>query len=545
MRREDCQQAVPAMYRIVMKFFISRSPFRRMTWVMCALCCLGFSALPLVAQAGKDHPGDKAAAGDAQAGSDKASSDKSGDKSAADKNALPPLPADAHVDQSIELNGKTLHYTASVSAMPVRDSDGKTAGQVVVTAYTIPGDNRPVTFAFNGGPGASSVYLNFGAIGPKHLNTGNDGDSPSDPTVLVDNPGTWLDFTDLVFVDPIGTGFSRASVPEAEAKKLFYSTTPDIEYLSRVVYDWLVKNGRLGSKKYLVGESYGGYRGPRITHFLQSQLGVALNGVVLVSPYLNPTIEDGGDLSPVPWLMTLPPITAAHLERANKLTPEAMADVIAYTRGEYATTLLKGRSDPDAEQKMIARVTEMTGLDPSFVKYSGGRLETGADLREVWREQGKLGSIYDSNVTSFDPFPFSPDQRANDPILASMIAPVTTAMVDFVTRTVGWKVDARYNALSYEVNRLWDRNADLRQGAVPDLREAIAADPKLRVLIVHGWNDLSCPFMGSVLTVDQIPVMGDPTRVAVHEFPGGHMFYTRDSSRAALRKDVMEMYAKH
>jgi carboxypeptidase C (cathepsin A) len=147
-------------------------------------------------------------------------------------------------------------------------------------------------------------------------------------------------------------------------------------------------------------------------------------------------------------MLTLPSITAAHLERENKLTPQAMADVIAYTRGEYATTLLKGRSDPDASQKMIQRVTELTGLDPAFVKYSGGRLETGAYLREVFREQGKLGSVYDSNVTSFDPFPFSPEQRANDPILAAMIAPMTTAMVDFVTRTVGWKVDARYNALS-------------------------------------------------------------------------------------------------
>jgi carboxypeptidase C (cathepsin A) len=222
-----------------------------------------------------------------------------------------------------------------------------------------------------------------------------------------------------------------------------------------------------------------------------------------------------------------------------------MAEVIAYTRGEYATTLLKGRSDPDAEQKMIQHVTELTGLDPSFVKYSGGRLETGAYLREVWREQGKLGSVYDSNVTSFDPFPFSPEQRANDPILASIISPLTSAMVDFVTRVVGWKVDARYNALSYDVNQQWDRGSDLRRGAVPDLREAVAADPKLRVLIVHGWNDLSCPLMGSVLTVDQIPVMGDPTRVAVHEFPGGHMFYTRESSREQLRKDVMEMYSKH
>jgi carboxypeptidase C (cathepsin A) len=194
---------------------------------------------------------------------------------------------------------------------------------------------------------------------------------------------------------------------------------------------------------------------------------------------------------------------------------------------------------------MIQHVTGLSGLDPEFVKFSGGRLETGAYLREVHREEGKLGSVYDSNVTSFDPFPFAPEQRANDPILASIIAPMTTAMVDFVTRTVGWKVDARYNALSYDVGRQWDRGMDLQRGSVPQLREAIAADPKLRVLIVHGWNDLSCPFMGSVLTVDQIPVMGDPTRVAVKEYPGGHMFYTRAESRAALRKDVMEMYGKH
>jgi carboxypeptidase C (cathepsin A) len=525
------------MYRIVMTVLQIQPSSRRMALAVCALFSLVLSTSVLRAQAEKEHGPDKPA-GDK--GADKSMPDKAGDKT-----ALPPLPAEAHVAQSIQLDGKPLHYTATVSAFPVRDGDGKTAGQVVVTAYTVEGENRPVTFAFNGGPGASSVYLNFGAIGPKHLQAGNEGDSPSDPATLKDNPGTWLDFTDLVFIDPIGTGFSRSSVDEAQTKKLFYSTTPDIQYLSRVIYDWLVKNDRLTARKYLVGESYGGYRGPRIAHYLQSELGVAPNGVVLVSPYLNPDIDSNADLSPVAWMMTLPPITAAHLERENKLTPQAMQDVIAYTRGDYATTLLKGRSDPDAEKKMIQHVTELTGLDPEFVKYSGGRLETGAYLREAWREQGKLASVYDSNVTMFDPFPFSPDQRANDPILASIIAPMTTAMVDFVTRTVGWKVDARYNALSGEVNQQWDRGGDLRRGAVPDLREAIAADPKLRVLIVHGWNDLSCPFMGSILTVDQIPVMGDPTRVAVHEFPGGHMFYTRESSRAELRKDVMDMYAKH
>jgi carboxypeptidase C (cathepsin A) len=480
------------------------------------------------------------------AASNSSSEEKSSpNKPATEKEQLPPLPAEAHVDQSMELGGKSLHYTVTVGALPVRDADGKVVGEVVVTSYTMPGKDRPVTFALNGGPGAASVFLNFGAIGPKHLQVGNEGDSPSDPTVLTDNQGTWLDFTDLVFIDPIGTGFSRAEVPADQAKKLFYTTEPDIEYLSRIIYDWLVKNGRLASRKYLIGESYGGFRGPRITYYLQSELGVAMNGIVLVSPYLNPTLNQNGNLSPIPWMVTLPSITAAHLESQHKLTPEAMADVIAYTEGEYATTLIKSHSDPAATDQMIARVTEMTGLDPEFVKYSGGRLDTGAYLREVHREQGKLSSIYDSNVTSFDPFPYAPEQEANDPILASVVAPLTTAMVDFVTRVVGWNLDARYNTLSYDVNRAWDRDADLRSGSATQLRQAVAADPKLRVLIVHGWNDLSCPFMGSILTVNQMPVMGDPARVSVHEYPGGHMFYTRQASRLALRSDVMEIFSQH
>ena len=474
--------------------------------------------------------------------------------------ALPPLPADASTAQTITVNGKTLHYTATVGVIPVygRTDPAKPetkTGEVVVTSYTLDGAgdrsaaagsiDRPVTFAMNGGPGASSVYLNFGAIGPKHIQFAEQGDSPSDQPKLTDNPGTWLPFSDLVFIDPIGTGFSRSLVSTAETKKLFYSTTPDIEYLSHVVYDWLVKNGRLQSRKYLIGESYGGYRGPRVTHYLQSQLGVAMNGVVLVSPYLNPWIDSNGEISPLPWMMSLPPIVAAHLEREHQLTPEAMAGVIAYTRGQYVTDLLAGRSDPEATPRLVKKVTEMTGLDPEFVKHSGGRIEIAAYLREVHREKGEIGSVYDSNVTSPDPYPFSPDQQSNDPILEAIIAPTTSAMVDWVTRVVGWKTTAPYHALSYEVNEQWDRDKVLEKGSTGDLREAVAADPKLRVLIAHGWDDLSCPFMGSVLTVDEMPLMGDPARIAVHEYPGGHMFYTRPESQAAFLKDVETMVAAH
>jgi carboxypeptidase C (cathepsin A) len=260
-----------------------------------------------------------------------------------------------------------------------------------------------------------------------------------------------------------------------------------------------------------------------------------MNGVVLVSPYLNPETGDE-NLSPIPWMITLPSITAAHLEAEGKLTPETMHQVIAYTRGDYAEALLKGRSDPAASDAMVQHVTEMTGLDPKFVKFAGGRLDTGAYLREVHRTQGLIGSVYDSNVTAPDPFPYAPTQQAGDPILESIIAPTTTAMVDFITRTVGWKNDARYEALSSDVNRQWERSDDLRKGAVADLREAVAADPKLRVLILHGWNDLSCPFMGSILSVDQMPLMGDPSRVQVQEFPGGHMFYTRPANQEGLHK---------
>jgi carboxypeptidase C (cathepsin A) len=459
---------------------------------------------------------------------------------------VPPLPADAHVGQTIELGGRTLNYTATVGTIPVYGADDKRSGDVVFTAYTMDGADRPVTFALNGGPGASSVYLNLGAIGPKHVKFGDQGDSPSDPPTLADNPGTWLDFTDLVFIDPIGTGYSRSVESAEQTKKDFYSTDNDIHYLSRVIYDWLAKNHRLRSRKYLVGESYGGYRVPRLTHYLQAQLGVAMNGVVAVSPYLNPTINENSDFSPMPWVTTLPSMAAANLERQHKLSAETMAPVIAYARGDYAADLLRGRSDPQALTRLVDRVTELTGLDKAFVRRAGGRLEIGAFLREAHREQGALGSVYDSNVTSFDPFPFASSQQSNDPLLESIIAPTTTAMVDFVTRVVGWDVSARYHALSYEVNGQWDTDsAALRQGAVPDLREAVAADPKLRVLIVHGWNDLSCPFMGSVLTVDQMPVMGDPARVSVREYPGGHMFYSRPESQAALRKDVLALYGQH
>ncbi len=510
----------------------------------CAILCLMIScaAYPAFAQDQQSKP---AANNPAPAKGAENSTNASKEKPTA--NELPPLPPEKSIEQSIVLDGQTLNYKVTVGTIDVRDTSGKIAGNVVYTSYVVPGKDRPVTFAFNGGPGASSVFLNFGAIGPKHLDgMGNKGDSASGPIVMSDNQGTWLDFTDLVFIDPIGTGYSRSLVSEADTKKLFYSTVPDVHYLSDVVYKWLVQNERMTSPKYIIGESYGGFRGPRLTYYLQSQLGVGINGLILVSPYLNPTDENNGYIySPIPWMITLPPIVAAHLEREGKLTAEAMQSVIAYDEGPYASALIAGNANPALEQAMIQKVAQMTGLDPTYIKESGGRLETGSYLREVRREEGKIGSVYDSNVTMLDPFPWSPEQQANDPILAAIIAPTTEAMVNFVTSVVGWKTDAPYHTLSYDVNKAWSNDESLRSGSVTELRQAVAADPGLKVFIGHGWNDLSCPFMGSILSVNQMP---DELRerISIHEFPGGHMFYSRKESRIAFRKAAKaDLFSTH
>lgn len=479
----------------------------------------------------------------AKADAAKDKGDKGGDKK--DGIDLPPFPADASVKQVTHVAGKTLNYTATVGTLPVRDEKGKKIAEVVFTAYTLDGPkdpDRPVTFAFNGGPGAASVYLNLGAIGPKRVQFGAQGDSPSDPAKLIDNPGTWLDFTDMVFIDPVGTGFSRSLVDKDETKKRFYSIKPDIEYLSRTVYDWLLKNGRMASPKYITGESYGGYRVPRITYFLQTQLGVGIKGMVMVSPYLEPPMDQAPNFSPMPWVTTLPSMTAANYERQGKaLSPAQMKEVEDYARGEFVTDLMKGRRDAGAVDRLVGKVTSYTGLDPTFVKRSGGRIETGAFLRELYRDTGKIGSVYDSNVTQDDPFPWSPDGQRGDPILDAIIAPTTSAMVDFDTRIVGWKAEGRFNALSYEVGNDWEKGVELTE-ATTDLRQAIAADPKMKVLIVHGYDDLSCPYFVSRLVIDQMPITGDPDRVKLSIYPGGHMFYSRPGSQASFREDVKGVF---
>jgi carboxypeptidase C (cathepsin A) len=458
---------------------------------------------------------------------------------------LPPMSPDKTIDQAAVIGGRALRYKATVGHIDVRDDKGKVIGQVVYTAYIAPSGrySRPVTFAFNGGPGASSVFLNMGAIGPKHVNFGVQGNSPSDPAVLHDNPNSWLDFTDLVFIDPVGTGFSRSLEDPDATKKDFYDAKNDIDYLSRVVYDWLVKNGRLTSRKYLIGESYGGFRVPKLAYALQSQMGVGVSGIVMVSPYLDPAATGRETaLSPLPWMIDLPAMAAGHFEREGDLTPQRMAEVENYTRTQFVTDFLAGTEDKAATDRLSAHVAELTGLDPALVRRLNGRVDIATYLREIRRDTGQIGSVYDSNVTAWDPFPGSARPNYNDPLLDGIMAPTTSAAVDFITNQVGWKDEAHYETLSYDVNNAWKR--DDTDSPVTDLRKAIGNDPKMAVMIAHGWDDLSCPYFGSKLIVDQMPNHGPFRNIQLHVYPGGHMFYARPDSGAAFKHDAEAIYGE-
>jgi carboxypeptidase C (cathepsin A) len=263
----------------------------------------------------------------------------------------------------------------------------------------------------------------------------------------------------------------------------------------------------------------------------------------MVSPALDGRTASDPDLSPMSWVATLPSMAAANYERQGKpLTPDQMAGVESYARTEFVTDLLRGREDPAAVERVVKNVTSYTGLDPAVVRQMGGRIESRAFLRALYRDTGKLGSWYDPNVTAYDPYPWAPNQRAGDPILDGIYAPTTSAMVNFVTNDLGWHVDAHYEALSGEVNQRWEKHWFTSIESASELRAALAIDPKLRVMIVHGYNDLSCPYFQSKMIVAQIPQMGTPGRVQLRVYPGGHMFYSRPDSQSAFRNDVMALY---
>ena len=446
----------------------------------------------------------------------------------------PPLPADKSTHHQITLPTGTLRFTATAGAIRLTDAEGKPQADVAFTAFTLDGADpltRPVTIAFNGGPGASSAWLNLGAVGPWRVPFGGATLSPSAAPVLVDNAETWLDLTDLVFLDPPGTGWSRTL--NEDARKRAWSVSGDISMLADVSRRWLEANHRLVSPKLVMGESYGGFRGPRLVQALRSEQGVGVGGLVLVSPVLDfSSLGDGWD--PLPWVERLPSLAAA-----ARGVGERQADAEAYATDGYLPDLLRGVSDKAAVARIVDHLTRLLpGVDAELIRRRAGRLDIGTFLRERQRGQGRIGSPYDSGIGSADPFPEAADESAPDPVLEPLRAVLTSAAYAMYARRLDWLPAGKYEILNNAVARQWDwgrgRSAPSSVGA---LRRALALDPSLRVMVAHGIADLVTPYFASKIVLDQVPATQPPGRLRLHVYPGGHMFYSQDASRAAFHRD--------
>lgn len=449
------------------------------------------------------------------------------------------------------VDGRRLSYEAGVTALPLVDAKGRRTAEIFIVDYRLedaPAERRPVTFVFNGGPGAASAFLHLGALGPRILETLPDGGLAPPPARLADNPATWLPFTDLVFVDPVGTGYSRALADggDEEARDdRFWGVRPDIETLGEVIRLWLARNERWRSPKFIVGESYGGFRAALMARDLQESLGISLNGLVLVSPVLEFSTIQEEEFALMPWALKLPSLAAsARVHGKGPIDGPSPAEVERFALGEYLVGLAAPATDAFAD-----RVADLLGLPTDLVRRYRGRMPMGVFAKELLDAQGRVISLYDGSIVGPDPNPRSRSVTV-DPVLDAAIGPYTTAFNGYVRDELNFRSDLPYRLLNRTVSRRWDWDGARggpggQDGALDDLEAALAVNPTMQVLIVHGLYDLVTPYFASRWLVDRMSV-GDDIRanVTLETFDGGHMMYMRPDVRAQFADAARRLYER-
>jgi carboxypeptidase C (cathepsin A) len=467
----------------------------------------------------------------------------------ADERTDSELPARVATHHAIGLGDRQLEYDAVAETLPLTDAKGTPTAAVFTIAYlkaAAPGQQRPVSFVFNGGPGAASVFLHLGALGPRIMETPANGAVPSPPVRLVDNPATWLGFTDLVFIDPVGTGFSRGKGKEENPDKPFWDLRADIASLGTVIRLWLTRHERWGSPIYLVGESYGGFRAATLAQSLPRDVGVTVNGLVLVSPALDLSAlhQDERDLLAAAFFL---PSYAATAALRAPLPSRDSAAVEHFALSDYLVGLagLEGQLPP--RNPLITRVAEITALPEDIVRRYRGRVPRHVFVREIRRAEGEVVSLYDGSITG----PAGTDESAEgapDPLLQPAVAALTTAFSAYVADALGYHTDLPYRVLPRDISRQWNWHGE-RQGdglgrAMSALETALLQHPGTKVLVVNGHYDLVTPYLASRWLVRQLAVP-DTVRAGVRLriYEGGHMVYMRPESRRLLARDAAELYA--
>ncbi|MBN3805145.1 peptidase S10 [Paraburkholderia sp. Ac-20336] len=469
--------------------------------------------------------------------------------------AIPVPPETTSVTtHSLRLDGRKLDYTATAGNLLLHDKTGAANASVFYVAYTVPGKTpatRPVTFLFNGGPGAGSVFLMMGSFGPKRVRTASPASTPPAPYTFEDNPDSLLDTTDLVFIDAVGAGLSR--IVGHGTGKDFWGVDEDLNAFAQFIDRYLTVNQRWDSPKYLLGESYGTARAAMLAYKL-GQNNIALNGVILMSSVLDASaFSPGFDLKSESYLPSFAAIAWYH----DKITPKPASlpafldEARAFARGPYAQALARGDALPDAERDAIAaRVAYFTGLDVGYVKRNRLRLYPSRFRSELLRDRSRTVGRYDARFEGID-FDDANEHPDFDASVSGISSAFDAALHRHFAEDLHFTPADRYEVFNDDALRQWDWKhrewwGERLQLPYPagDLAEAMRQNPQLRVMSLNGYFDLATPFYATEYALAHLGI-DSPLRenVRITYYPTGHMIYLDDAALHVLKHDLAGFYA--
>lgn len=429
---------------------------------------------------------------------------------------------------------RSIPYVATAGTLTVPGEGGKATGRVFFISYVAADDQapprRPITFAFNGGPGTASAWLHLGALGPKRVRMSDDGLSATDPYQLVENEDSLLLTSDLVFIDPVSTGFSRAT--EGEDPKQFHGLRADIASVAQFIRNFLTRFNRWASPKFVLGESYGGIRAVGVAEELQRRHSIELTGVVLVSSQFNQLVKLPVPGHELPYAVFLPTFSAiawhhrrlpAELQRDFETT---IGEARQFAFGPYLQALVQGhRLDARERRRVLESLSRYTGLDAAYLDRSDLRVSESHFRRELLRDSGRTVGRLDGRFTTREPSPLA-ETAEFDPSYGYLKGAYTALINDYVRRDLGWSPNLVYEMSAAVQPWRYDDFQNRYVNMVDALRLVMARNPTLRVFAAHGYFDLAAPFAGMEYTLNHLgpaETVGD--RVAFVRYPGGHMMY--------------------
>jgi carboxypeptidase C (cathepsin A) len=455
---------------------------------------------------------------------------------------------------SLKIDGKTLNYTATAGHLTLKSEAGEAEAHIFYTAYTRDDvkdvATRPLTFSFNGGPGSSSVWLHIGILGPRRILMTDEGESLPPPYQIVDNPYTWLEETDLVFIDPVSTGFSRAA-DEKEAKK-YHGYSGDIESVGHFIRRYTSDNARWGSPKYLIGESYGTTRAAALSQHLIDQYGYYLNGVILVSSILDFQTARFQPHNDLPYILFLPTYAAtAHYHKQlnaaqqGRKLPEFLKEVADFASGEYTTALFKGSRLAEAEKANIAKKLSLyTGLDEAYILRANLRLDIFRFTKELLREDYKVVGRFDSRYTCVDTDGNGETGELDPSYQPVILGAFGNAINDYLSRELGFKSELTYNILTGRVYP-WDYSAFTNRyvNTAENLRKAMVMNPHMKVWVANGYYDLATPYFATEYTMQHLDLPKELEKnIEMTYYPAGHMMYLQKASLQQMKGEARAFY---